>query len=112
MNSFTKTHRKRETHDRVAYIKARLNLGDVIMALNCDEEGPECPSPRCGSRSLKACAGDRGFYCDVCGETGDIIDLVRATKNIGHLDALDFLEAIAPRCARTGDLFAHEKRRR
>lgn len=97
--------RQRHTDNctRAAQLKARLGVGDVMHALSLNSDaGDLCPFPQCGAiGAVKLSASGETFACEACGETGDIITMVRAFKSVGFAQALDLLEDIAPRRQRS-----------
>lgn len=106
--SFHRQSKKQDLNERCADVKNKLSVEDVAEALDLVSDGPHADCPACkGVACLISCHGGRGYYCETCKETGDIIDLVCLVRNVGPPLAVAKLEEMisAKRDAKTGDLF-------
>ncbi len=107
MSAYHRQASARDMQHRVALLKSKVGFDDAVVALGMEgDAGPECPS--CGALdALKPCHKGNGYFCEVCAETGDVITLVRARRDCGHLKAVEFLERECLSCkdSRTLELF-------
>ena len=111
MNAYHRQQAARDLDERKAHVKAKARFEDVVAALDLDTDGmrersADCPA--CGAvSSLHQCHGGCGFYCEACGETGDMIGLVMLARDAGFAKAVEFLETCLPgkRDGKTMELF-------
>lgn len=110
MNAWNNSARKRDLDDRKADVRSKARFEDVVVMLDLLDAGAphaNCPHTHCGAvASLKSCRAGCGYYCGVCGEKGDMINLVQAARDVGFVAAIEILEEELParRDARTARL--------
>lgn len=103
-----RSRKPRELGERIAFVKARAKFDFVVEALGLDhEEGVPCVVSSCRAFAVKACHDGAGYYCSVCGDKGDMIDLVCIVRDCRPAKACEFLEhALAgEKDEKTGELF-------
>ena len=95
-DSWNRARRGLDIEERKGAAKARARFGAVVAALGLDHEGGvACVVATCGALALRPCAEGKGYFCSVCGDKGDMIDLVRIVKDCGMTAAVEFLEGVA-----------------
>ena len=105
-DSWNRARKGLDIEERKGAAKARARFARVVAALGLDhEEGVACVVSTCRALSLRPCAEGKGYFCPVCGDKGDMIDLVRVVRDCGMTAAVEFLEHVAEEAdAKTGRL--------
>lgn len=101
------SRRRADLDDRKASVKCRVRFPAVVAALGLDHEtGVYCVVSTCGAMALMPCHEGLGYVCTVCGDKGDMIDLVRQVRDCGLSAAVEFLEGLVdpPKDDKTGRL--------
>lgn len=115
--SYHRQSTKQDFEERAAFVKNKARFEDVVVMLGLVDKGaqfakdkrPSADCPKCrGGDCLKPCHGGQGYYCEECGDKGDMIGLVCIRRDVERRTAIKMLEEAltAKRDGKTGDLFS------